>query len=85
MTEAYACSYPLNDKLCKEAQAWVDEISKDLPVQMTKTMIWESAVFLSNNIYLNVVLKYDRDTLIQIYEKSGMDIEDAKQIQKKIC
>lgn len=66
------------EDICMEAKRISDEIAKQLPLQMSDDMIWESVVANKNGIQGELHLSYDRKTFKKLLLETGLTMERAE-------
>ena len=74
---------PQKPDICSEAQGIADEIEKQLPLQMSQDMSWESVKALENTIEGLLRLTYDKITLERLITESGSDMEQARSAMRE--
>jgi hypothetical protein len=69
--------------ICSEAKAIAEKIAKQLPLQMSQDMSWESVKAVENTIEGLLQLTYDKVSLETFLTESGSNMEQARSAMRE--
>lgn len=74
---------PQKPNICSNAKAIADEIAKQLPLQMSQDMSWESVKAVDNTIEGLLQLTYDKISLESLLTESGSNMQQARSAMRE--